>query len=125
MRRTTVTGDIPLLGDRDGGESTSVESIVRATDGQLSARVGELEGEDRLGSLAGLDEGLEDRGCIVLGDGLEAHAHQTYETTVSFDDTAARKSVIDHRRGTGCSGIRPSTCSPHPESASSRSGQRS
>jgi hypothetical protein len=76
--RVHVDLPVPLLGDWDGGESTGVEGVARAADGQLGARVGELEGEDRLGGHAGLDESLDDRGCVVLGDGLEAHAHQTY-----------------------------------------------
>jgi hypothetical protein len=84
--RVHVDLPVSLLGDWNGGECTSVEGVVRAADGQLGARVGELEGEDRLGGHAGLDESLDDRGCVVLGDGLEAHAHQTYEATVSFDD---------------------------------------
>jgi hypothetical protein len=84
--RVDVNLPVPLLGDRDDSEATSVERVVRAADGQLGARVGQLEGEDRLGGHAGLDESLDDRGCVVLGDGLEAHAHQTYKATVSFDD---------------------------------------
>jgi hypothetical protein len=104
--RVDVNLPVPLLGDWDGGESTSVENIVRASDGQLGARVGELEGEDRLGGHAGLDESLDDRGCVVLGDGLEAHAHQTYEAIVSFEHITKRIIETNHQRGTGCSGIR-------------------
>ena len=70
--------DLPVAGggDRGVGKVTGNLALVDTAEVELRAALEEGESELRRANLLLLDEGLEDRGCLVLRDLFEGHAHQ-------------------------------------------------
>jgi hypothetical protein len=74
-----VEVDLPVALFRHGdvGHAAGVEVAVQTTNGELGARVGKLECKNRAGGLATLDECLENRRGVVVGNRLETHSQET------------------------------------------------